>query len=99
MDLQEQETLDIAWEQRLELWAKGSELCTEADRLHTEADRLLIESLKRYKESNRIYEESYVVWTNAIIEVGGDIQLLQWIYRPEKNTSACKLETGEVFEP
>lgn len=77
-------TLEFIWNIRLKLKAEGNKLWAEGNNLMA--------------EGNKLWAEGNKFWTEAIIEVYGNIKL-EWIYRSEKEDYACKLETGEVFEP
>ena len=76
--------MEIVWENRLKFLAEGYKLRAEDDKLRVEGYKLSV------KGSN--------LWTDAIISVHGDIKI-EWVYRSEKDGYACKLETGEIFEP
>ena len=53
---------------------------------------------KLYTEGDKLWAEGAKLWAEAILEVYGNIKL-EWKYVPGKDNYACKLETGEVFEP
>ena len=54
--------------------------------------------LKLWAEGDKLRAEGDKLWAEGIIEAYGNIQL-EWVYRKGKDSYACKLETGEVFEP
>ena len=46
----------------------------------------------------KLRAEGSKLWADAILEVHGNITL-EWLHREKQDDYACKLETGEVFEP
>ena len=76
--------LGFVWRIRLSLKAEGNKLKAEGNKLRAEGDKLRAEGDK--------------LWAEAILEVHGNIKL-EWLYREKEDGYACKLETGEVFEP
>ena len=76
--------LGFVWRIRLSLRAEGSKLRAEGDKLWAEGDKLWAEGDK--------------LWAEAILEAHGNIRI-EWLYRDKSKDYACKLETGEVFEP
>ena len=51
-----------------------------------------------WKKRAKLRAEGDKLWAEAIIEIKGNIQI-EWTWVPEKQSSRCTLETGEVFEP
>ena len=60
--------------------------------------QLWAEGDKLRAEGNKLRAEGNKLWAEVILEVYGNIKL-EWIWRVEKENYACKLETGEIFEP
>jgi hypothetical protein len=81
--------LKSAWDMRLTMWAEGNKLQTEASKLHAEASKL-------HSEGSKLWAKADKAWAEAILEAHGDIKR-QWLSR--NKGLACKLETGEIFEP
>ncbi len=54
--------------------------------------------LKLWAEGDKLRAEGNKLWAEAILEAHGNIKL-EWLYRERADGYACKLETGEVFEP
>ena len=79
------------------LW-KGDEFCVEGSKLQAEGDEFCAEGDRLCAKSNKLCAEGDRLWIKAILEVYGNIKL-EWIWRVEKENYACKLETGEIFEP
>ena len=54
--------------------------------------------LKLWAEGDKLRAEGDKLWAETIIEFCGNIKI-KWIHRSDKNLDACKLETGDIFEP
>jgi cell division protein FtsB len=98
-------SLSFIWRLRLKLRAEGNKLrvegnklWAEGDKLRAEGDKLRAEGNKLRAEGDKLRAEGNKLWAEAIIEAKGNIKI-EWIWRDKKQASACKLETGEVFEP
>ena len=99
------ETLQVAWNKRLQLrtegdkfWTEGSKLCDEVDKLwdagpqlYAEGFKLRAEGFKLRAKGSRLRAEGGKLWSEAILEVHGNIKL-EW------KGQECHLETGEVFK-
>jgi len=83
--------LDEQWENRLKLKAEGNKLWAEADKLRAKADKL-------WAESNKLRAKADKLWVKEIIKCYSDITI-KWIWRPNKQSNACKLENGDIYEP
>ena len=77
-------SLAFVWGIRLRLWAEG--------------DKLRAEGAKLWAEGGKLRAEGGKLWAEGILEAHGNIRV-EWVYREGKDSYACKLETGEVFEP
>ena len=84
-------TLEFIWHIRLKFRAEG-------DRLRAEGGKLWAEGGKLWAEGDRLRAEGDKLWAEAILEVHGNI-ILEWIVRSGDRGDACKLQTGEIFEP
>ena len=60
--------------------------------------RLWAEGDKLRAEGAKLWAEGAKLWAEGILEAHGNIRV-EWVYREGKDSYACKLETGEVFEP
>jgi len=65
-------------------------------KMWAEGDKLQAEGSKLHAEGSKLWAKADKLWADAILEVHGDIKR-QWISRCKG--LACKLETGEIFEP
>lgn len=106
----EKTILAKVWQKRNEfrdegskLWDEGNRLQDEADRLQDEgdkfwADNLRAEADKLVAEGTKLWAGGDKLWVEAVIETHGYTEI-EWIRRSEKKEDACKLGTGEIFEP
>jgi len=83
--------LNFIWGIRLKLRAEGDKLRAEGNKLWAEGDKL-------YAEGNKLRAEGNKLWSEAIIEVYGNIKLEWKNWNEEHKTYECHLETGEVFK-
>ena len=97
--------LGFVWRIRLSLRAEGSKLRAEGSKLRAEGDKLRAEwiklraeGVKLWAEGGKLRAEGDKLWAEAILEAHGNIRI-EWLYRDKSKDYACKLETGEVFEP
>ena len=80
------------------IWGIRNKLRAEGDKLRAEGDELWAEGNKLRAEGDELRAEGNKLWAEAIIEVHGNIRL-EWKYIDDMDDYACKLETGEIFEP
>ena len=90
--------LSFIWGIRSKLYAEGDKLKAEGNKLKAEGDKLKAEGYKLCAEGDKLCAEGDKLWAEGILEAYGNIRL-EWIYREDLRAWACKLETGEIFEP
>jgi predicted P-loop ATPase len=105
MQIEMKVALAFVWEIRSKLWAEGSKLRAEGDKLWAEGSKLRAEGYKLWAEGSKLWAEGDKLraegdelWAEAVLAFAGNIKV-EWIFRLDKNASACKLESGEIFEP
>lgn len=49
-------------------------------------------------EGDKLWAEGARLWAEAILAFAENIKR-EWIWRSDKNAAACRLESGEIFEP
>lgn len=91
--------LDAAWKKRFRLLVASSWLIDECRKLQpTDSNKLYAKSENLRAESEKLRAEADMLWFDAVLKVHGNIPV-QWIWREDKGFYACRLATGEVFEP
>ena len=91
-------TLPLVWGIRMKLSAESEKLWAEGKKLWAEGDKLRAEGDKLRAEGNKLWAEGDKLWAEGILEAYGNITL-EWKYRKNKDSYACQLGNGEIFEP
>jgi hypothetical protein len=91
MQIEMKVAMDFVWDIRSKLRADGAKLWADGAKLRADGDKL-------WADGDKLRAEGDKLWAEAILAFAGNIEI-EWIWRSDKNTNACKLESGEIFEP
>ena len=84
MQIELKTALDFVWKNRLVLWAEGDKLWAEGNKL--------------WAEGNKLKAEGDKLWAEAVLSFCGNVTI-QWRWAEGKQSPACELECGLIFEP